>query len=152
LIHDGRDRRAPQRHANVMPKALKRAGNEAQWYADGRQGHGFTGTRGRVRMWSKIGTFMSKHLDLDRQDIDIQGVDIQTGGTPTGRIEAPRQTVPDPASSTAMFSRQLSMSVPSASNGAGMHRHFLQASLSVSLFSSRAGEVCLQTDSKELSG
>ena len=65
LIHGGMDRRAPLEHARRLREALdKHNGKSTRWLVDSRQGHGFFGVRGGIKLYEAISEFVAPHLGV----------------------------------------------------------------------------------------
>ena len=62
LIHGAKDLRAPMAGAKRMRRALKDAGNNAEWLAFPRAGHGVRDEQDRKRLYERLLQFLEKHI------------------------------------------------------------------------------------------
>ena len=62
LIHGGKDKRAPLEHGEAMRDALAKAGNKPEWFLAPDEGHGFYDTKNLREFYTRLETFLGKHL------------------------------------------------------------------------------------------
>jgi len=62
LIHGGKDKRAPQMHADAMRAALSRAGRPPEWFVAPNEGHGFYDTKNVTEFYQRLEAFLAKNL------------------------------------------------------------------------------------------
>ncbi|BFM13658.1 S9 family peptidase [Simiduia litorea] len=61
LVHGEEDIRAPVEHAELMRKALKKAGKDPEWLLYDRSGHGVRGLNDRRELYTKLLDFLSEN-------------------------------------------------------------------------------------------
>lgn len=62
LIHGGRDERVPVKHAEVMRAALRKAGNEPEWFVEADEAHGFVKDSANEQLHQRVDSFLRKCL------------------------------------------------------------------------------------------
>lgn len=62
LVHGGKDKRAPLKHAELMREALTKAGHPPEWLMMPNEGHGFYDTKNVTAFYEKLEAFLAKHL------------------------------------------------------------------------------------------
>ena len=62
LVHGGEDFRVPQKHADRMREALRKAGNEPEWLVKRSEGHGFYVTENKIELYTKLLAFFDRHI------------------------------------------------------------------------------------------
>lgn len=62
LVHGGKDKVAPVKHAEVMRDALIKAGRPPEWLLAPNEGHGFYDTKNATAFLEKLQAFLTKHL------------------------------------------------------------------------------------------
>ena len=62
LIHGKRDLRVPIKHAKVMRRALKKAGNPPEYLEKRKEGHGFYDEDNRLEYYQRVLSFLGKHI------------------------------------------------------------------------------------------
>lgn len=62
LIHGGKDKRAPEKHALLMKAALEKAGHQPEWYYVDYEGHGFYDTENQVEVYRRLENFFARYL------------------------------------------------------------------------------------------
>jgi dipeptidyl aminopeptidase/acylaminoacyl peptidase len=63
LVHGARDERVPIKHAEVMRAALRKAGNEPQWYVEGDEAHGFVKESANEQLYTRVDGFLRSCLN-----------------------------------------------------------------------------------------
>ncbi|MGX9717888.1 alpha/beta hydrolase family protein [Janthinobacterium lividum] len=62
LVHGDKDKTAPPEHAELMRKALVRAGNTPQWMMAQNEGHGFYMTKNATAFYQQLESFLAEHI------------------------------------------------------------------------------------------
>ncbi len=58
LVHGAKDVRVPLKQAEVMRDALRQVGNEAQWYVESDEAHGFVKPSANEELFRRVDTFL----------------------------------------------------------------------------------------------
>ena len=66
LIHGGKDKRAPEKHALLMKAALEKAGHPPEWYYVDYEGHGFYDTENQAEVYRRLEKFFAQYLGKPR--------------------------------------------------------------------------------------
>jgi dipeptidyl aminopeptidase/acylaminoacyl peptidase len=66
LVHGDEDRRVPIAHAKVMRRALKKAGNPAQYMKIPNEGHGLFNESNRIDFYNVLLKFLNEHIGPQR--------------------------------------------------------------------------------------
>lgn len=62
LVHGDKDKTAPPEHAELMRKALIRAGNAPRWMMAQNEGHGFYMTKNSTAFYQQLEDFLNQHI------------------------------------------------------------------------------------------
>jgi dipeptidyl aminopeptidase/acylaminoacyl peptidase len=68
IAHGAEDRRVPMIHAERMKAALEREGKTVEWLIKADEGHGFAKFENRVELYTRMETFLRRHIGSGRED------------------------------------------------------------------------------------